>query len=163
MDLDLLWRPLEEKLVLAQLHPGKRLIVMNEEHVEEFKRNEGFRRFTVAHELGHWFLHAEPARSGTMELLAEQQVWCRHPTRRPPEVQADLFAGYLLAPTDLLRTRLPQKEWSGWGPVYRMAHFFGLSATAMIVRLEQAHFAYRDDAKVPQSGRRPGSELPLFS
>jgi Zn-dependent peptidase ImmA (M78 family) len=56
--------------------------------------------------------------------------------RTPAEIQADLFASYLLMPTDRLRPELPPSPWRGWPTVYRLAGKFAVSPTAMVVRLE---------------------------
>lgn len=59
------------------------------------------RRFTIAHELGHWILH----RTG------QQALFCRHgsvaeverPELPTAEVEANAFAAALLMPADLVR------------------------------------------------------------
>ncbi|MFM8527696.1 MAG: ImmA/IrrE family metallo-endopeptidase [bacterium] len=59
------------------------------------------KRFTIAHELGHWILH----RTG------QQALFCRHgsveesdrPELPPAEVEANAFAAALLMPADLVR------------------------------------------------------------
>ena len=59
------------------------------------------KRFTIAHELGHWILH----RAG------QQALFCRHgsveeadrPELPPAEVEANAFAAALLMPADLVR------------------------------------------------------------
>ena len=65
---------------------------------EKAIENDGHCRFTIAHELGHWFLHREqtlafgrPDRGGTI------------PPYRHSEWQADVFARNFLAPWSLAK------------------------------------------------------------
>ena len=61
-------------------------------------REDGRRRFAIAHELGHWFLHK--AESQMFICTAEQM---RDYKGSPLEVEANLFASELLMPTFLFR------------------------------------------------------------
>lgn len=61
-------------------------------------REEGRKRFGIAHELGHWFLHE--AESQMFICTAEQM---RDYKGSPLEVEANLFASELLMPTFLIR------------------------------------------------------------
>lgn len=71
-------------------------------HPEQMRRY----RFTLGHEAGHWMLHRD-------ELLANlggdglfgpitPLVVCRSSNREPKEIQADIFAGYVLMPKNLV-------------------------------------------------------------
>ena len=62
------------------------------------------RRFSLAHELGHFFLHrggysSEPV--VTMDDLPSEEELV--PTKDPAEAEADLFAGELLVPLAMLK------------------------------------------------------------
>lgn len=64
----------------------------------EAARSRGRRRFTIAHELGHWYLHAEASSGFTRycrdaDLLAERHL----------EGEANAFAAALLTPEPILR------------------------------------------------------------
>jgi len=61
-------------------------------------REEGRKRFAIAHELGHWFLHE--AESQYFICTAEQM---RDYKGSPMEVEANVFASELLMPTFLFR------------------------------------------------------------
>ena len=61
-------------------------------------REEGRKRFAIAHELGHWFLHE--TESQYFICTAEQM---RDYKGSPIEVEANLFASELLMPTGLFR------------------------------------------------------------
>lgn len=153
LDLGTLWEGDLDTDVLGLLIPSRRLVVINEGHRGDFERNPGLYRFTVAHEIGHWLLHCEDARANNMQLIEGDRTWCRQGSREPIEIQAEKFASYLLAPMDHLTSRVPSQPWKGWAPVYTLAKTFGMSASAMIVRLQEAKLAYRDDAGRPCSGR----------
>lgn len=71
-------------------------------------RKEGRYRFTLAHELGHWELHrhgflAEAAQPSLFGDKPAPSIVCRTSSRKEPmEWQADMFAGYLLMPKDMV-------------------------------------------------------------
>ena len=80
---------------LARLvRKGKRGIIRTKLGIRE----PGRRRFAVAHELGHWFLHE--AESQYFVCTAEQM---RDYKGSPLEVEANIFASELLMPTALFR------------------------------------------------------------
>ena len=88
--------------VLAAISVRDKKIYMNESKKYELKRNPGRMNFTVAHELGHWFLHKDSAQ----EKLAgfEGSVLICRSVDKPindKERQANLFATYLLMPKNL--------------------------------------------------------------
>lgn len=158
LDLGLLWEHLPEghgERILGALVAGERCVLLNEAHLDELEANLGLRRFTIGHEVGHWVLHAGAIKAGTIPLMDDSRTWCRSGASDNVERQAEMFAARLLAPTELLRAALPAAGWAGWAPVYRLAETFGVTPTAMSVRLEELGWAHRDGADVPRSGRRP--------
>ena len=165
LGLDLLWEqiPQQEKgIILGQLVPGDALVVLNETHRVRLERDGGAqRRFTIGHEVGHWTLHSEAVRSGTLSLFDGQRVLCREVSREPVELQAERFAGALLVPREQVVPLLPEGPWSGWGPVYRLAESFRVSPTAMSVRLAELGRAHKDDDGTPVFGPKvpPGQEV----
>lgn len=73
-------------------------------NAEEARQWPPRRRFTIAHELGHWSLHRE----------AERSVYCRsasvdprdpRPPLPPAEEEANAFAAAVLMPAGLVRNR----------------------------------------------------------
>lgn len=85
-------------------------------------RSHAHQRFTLAHELGHYFLkHGDAARDTAAQLR----------TRHPNEISANRFAAELLMPKqkveDLLAEGYSQRE---------MARIFDVSNEAMGYRLE---------------------------
>ena len=60
-------------------------------------------RFSLAHELGHFFLHRDgmPEDAVTIDNPPSEEVDA--PTKSPAETEADLFAGELLVPLEMLK------------------------------------------------------------
>jgi hypothetical protein len=156
LELSLLWDTIDEgdgERVLGALLARDRRVVLNDRHLAELETNHGLRRFTIAHEVGHWLLHADAARSGTIPLDHDGRTWCRSGATEPAERQAEMFAGRLLIPRDRLLAILPASRWAGWPRVYELAERFVVTATAMVVRLEELELAHRDAGGVPRSGK----------
>jgi len=60
-------------------------------------------RFSVAHELGHYFMHAEEIRANRFTSRHEFKAWMGSRLRPDtPEYQADELAGRLLVPREIL-------------------------------------------------------------
>lgn len=152
LGLSLLWCELPST-VLGALRAEDRVVMLNDQRIPDFEKTPGLERFTGGHEVGHWICHGDEARSGVLPMMEGGRTWCRDGSKEPTEIQADRFASYLLMPTDRLRPLLPTSPWRGWPAVYRLAETFGVSATAMIVRLERAGWAHRDGDGIPESGR----------
>jgi hypothetical protein len=124
------------------LLPGTREILVD---AEEGPRWPGRRRFTIAHELGHWVLHCASGRAGAepvhcrSESLSEDAVVgddgeeSEPPPRYPPprERDANRFAAALLMPRLLVETEYAWLD----GDERRLAHAFGVSLAAIQWRL----------------------------
>jgi len=79
-------------------YPEKKLIRLRED-VYEKAANGSFRdRFTIAHEIGHYFMH-----SPEKIAFARSQVKDEVPAFKDPEWQANTFAGELLAPPQVIK------------------------------------------------------------
>ena len=115
----------------GMLLPAEARIYVN---AVEARRSTGRRRFTIAHELGHWHLHRDgddvhtrfcrPADIGG----GATELW----NTRRMEGEANRFAAALLMPAALIRREAPDCRFS----VPALALRFGVSAQAMQVRLE---------------------------
>ena len=167
LGLGLVWESIPdggEGRVLGQLIPDDRLIALNENHLELLDQNNGrLRRFTVGHEIGHWLLHADDVRSGTIPLFDGKRIWCRDGSKMAIERQAEMFSAALLMPRDRVLAALPDAPWSGWSPVYQLAETFVVNATPMIIRLEKFGCAHRDEHGTPVCGRAdPPGQGSLF-
>jgi len=156
LGLNLLWETIPEgprERILGALQPATKLVVLNESRLAELEENEGLRRFTIGHEVGHWFLHATDTRAGQLTLDAAGRTWCRSGSSASPERQAEMYAGSLLIPEDHLRARLPVAPRGGWAEIYALAEAFVVTPTAMIIRLEELGLYHRNDSGVPVIGR----------
>ena len=94
------------------------------------------KRFTIAHELGHHFLHLlEDGEfvDGEANLFREERANVEEMTPdRRQEVQANMFAAALLMPEDEVR-----KAWSDLHSVADLAKMFNVSVEAMGIRIDQ--------------------------
>jgi Zn-dependent peptidase ImmA (M78 family) len=159
MGLGLVWESIDddqEASVLGQLIPQKQLVVLNERHIDRLEDKEGrLRRYTVGHEIGHWILHADAIRSGTLSFFDGERVWCRDGSGDAVERQAEMFSAAVLIPKDRLLAAVPKNPWHGWGVVYRLADAFVVNVTPMRIRLERLGWMHRDDNDEPVSGPKP--------
>jgi len=94
-------------------------------------RSEGFQRFSIAHELGHYFLdgHIDQIlpKDGTHESRAGFVL------ADPYEMEADHFAAGLLMPADIFRKELRRLD-DGLDAVETLAGLFKSSLTATAIR-----------------------------
>lgn len=99
-------------------------------------KNEGFERFTVAHELGHYFLPGHPA-----ALFANGETTHRSRSgfisRDSLERQADNFAASLLLPEALFLKALRAERSEGLEAIKRLASLCKSSLTATALRFAQ--------------------------
>lgn len=157
LELSLSWENVEdddgEGSILGQLVPARRLVVLNERHLERLERNGGrLRRFTLGHEIGHWLLHGEGAGPGASSLFDGERTMCRDGSSASIERQAEMFSASLLIHRDALKDALPASPWRGWPFVYRLADSFLVNPTPMAIRLERLGWMHRDPAGIPTSG-----------
>ncbi len=127
------------------LHHGNAFLIAHATHVQ----NDGFIRFTVAHELGHYFLsgHAErlfPNGDGVHESRSG------FVSSDPLELEADHFAAALLMPDALFRSAL-RKQGSGFPAIEKLSRLCGTSITATAIRF--ATYAEDPVAVIVSSGK----------
>ncbi len=98
--------------------------------------NEGFQRFSVAHELGHYFLegHIEHV-LGPGDVHESRAGFT---SKAPHELEADQFAAGLLLPTAQFRT-LVQDSGDGLSAIERLAGSCRTSLTATAIRYAQCN------------------------
>jgi hypothetical protein len=149
--LNILWEEIPEEpntTVCAEIRPDERLIVVNEHRRQLLEGNPGLYNTTVAHELGHWWLHVDHAALDHEELPG--YIRSSAPPRRPDgrdrrdERNAHEFMGYLLMPCSLLLPRAKSMNLQAWSPLYRLRDEFDVTITAVRVRLEQLGLTYVD-------------------
>jgi hypothetical protein len=99
-------------------------------------KNEGFERFTVAHELGHYFLPGHPE-----ALFSNGETTHRSRSgfvsRDPLERQADSFAASLLLPESLFLKTLRAERSEGFKTIKKLALLCRSSLTATALRFAQ--------------------------
>ena len=92
--------------------------------------SKGRRRFTIAHELGHFLLHRHLAPDGGFRCRPEDLATWDH-ERSPQEAQANRFAARLLMPLDDLRRHAPAQAAVGLAELGRLAdERYGVSLTS---------------------------------
>ena len=69
------------------------------------------------------------------------------------ERQANLYATYLLAPTEIFRATFREVGCDGWSATYELADRLGLSAQATLIRLIEEGLGHRDLGGMPRQGR----------
>lgn len=123
--------------VLAAIVIQDEKIYMNESKEYELKNNPGRRNFTIAHELGHWFLHKDLAQENLFGMKGNVLI-CRGINNKidNKERQANIFASHLLMPEKFLKTQLssfttPLNEYD----LRELAKIFQVSKQAMKIRL----------------------------
>jgi predicted transcriptional regulator len=86
-------------------------------------------RFTIAHELGHYFLHF---RAPTTHLVGERTSTFTRLGRNVPETQANVFASNLLMPEKHFKAVFDRSD----RDMVAVAQHFGVSVPAAKVRAE---------------------------
>lgn len=96
-------------------------------------RNEGFERFTVAHELGHYHLPEHPQKLfGSGQSMHQSRSG--FVSRDPIEREADLFAASLLMPEQLFVRALRAEREPGIRAIKNLASLCNVSLTATALR-----------------------------
>lgn len=117
------------------LLPEQRRIYVN---AIEAKRSNGRKLFTVAHELGHWYLHRGDRTAVHTRFCSQADVDvapANLKSSRHIEHEANRFAAALLMPEGMVRSLAPTVQFN----VRLLAQRFDVSVAAMQVRLEGLH------------------------
>lgn len=97
---------------------AKRVMIDAQLDPTENPDKEGRYRFTVAHEIGHWQLHRiyfemEGLQSSFLSKgKPSPSIVCRSSNAEPMEIQANMFASYLLMPTHLVEATWQEERGS---------------------------------------------------
>jgi hypothetical protein len=168
--LDILWEEIPEEpgtTVFAGIRPDERLIVVNERRRGALDGTPGFYNTTVAHELGHWWLHVDHAALNHEEL--PDFIYSSAPPRgedgrdRRDERNAHEFMSYLLMPRSLLLPKTKGLNLQRWRNIYRLSEDFEVTVTAMKIRLEKLGLTYVDgDGRFHKSRREAEGQNSLF-
>lgn len=99
-------------------------ILVNENDVDTRKR------FTIAHELGHYFLHLDMLKKSDVHIDILYRTELKNDDEREREKEADYFAGALLMNRTLLKRLRSNND------IEKLAELFEVSISAMTVRLD---------------------------
>jgi Zn-dependent peptidase ImmA (M78 family) len=122
--------PAEDEISGAIIRKDDRVIIaVNPTH------HMNRQRFTIAHELGHYFLH-----QGLLEHVDEnfRIAWRNADSSKAvnwPEIEANRFAAELLMPTEFLRSDLDSLAGISKRSVALLARAYAVSPEAMKIRL----------------------------
>lgn len=125
-NIDIYQSQLESKIsgaIKYEKTKDKYTILVNENDTEFRKR------FTIAHELGHYFLHSEILKSD--EILIDMLYRMEDEKGKEKEREADYFAGALLMNKNLL-----EKMYIQGYSISKLAQIFEVSESAMTVRMD---------------------------
>ena len=95
--------------------------------VVEERHSENRQRFTIAHEIAHYFLHKN------LQEKFEDVVFFRGTITNSMEFQANNFASELLMPKETFLQQIKK----GKNKIEELARFFGVSSLAIRVRAKQ--------------------------
>ena len=124
----------EEEDLTAALASGK--LYFNEQRIIVNKNDsKGRKRFTIAHELGHFLMHSDSKElkefkdKGFIErsspILAKEKKWY--------EKEADYFAAHVLVPVDFLKDF---KDFKDGNTILSLAEKFNVSPTMMYFQMK---------------------------
>jgi hypothetical protein len=118
---------------LLEHREGRFHVYCNLDRVE--RRDAPRARFTLAHELGHFFIdeHRNALRTGR---VPSHPSICEFESKNPAEQEADLFASNLLMPATRFATRA-RRATRGLSGVLKLAEEFGTSVTSTAIRYLQ--------------------------
>lgn len=109
------------------LRHGDEFGIMYATHID----NEGFQRFSIAHELGHYFLEGH-----IVHVLPTDSSHASHAgfiSSDPYELEADNFAAGLLMPTALFKQAMFRQQ-AGLEAIEELSKLCGTSMTATAIR-----------------------------
>ena len=153
LDLQLVWQCIPEAagqsiLGALVLDPDAPKILFNESRLDLFESTPGLYQTTLAHEAGHWLLHAQAQLQTQPPLMPElggqdySLPAAAQPSRDPKEVQAHKFMSFLLMPDHLLRAAVRGVNLQSWPQLYDLRAQFQVTVSALRIRLEMANLLY---------------------
>lgn len=146
----------EDASIWARLVPSARRVDLNERHAATLRRVQGLDRFTRAHEIGHWDLHATQPNSHQLSLLdappASTVTFCRGRDHSWPERQADWYAAALLMPPDLFVGEARSLDLTCWDQLHKLKERCDVSWQALSIRLREFAIPFVDHTG-PMHGR----------
>ena len=150
LELGILWDSVSEAAgtsTLAGLEPNERMVRFNEARRQVFEETPGLYNTVLGHEIGHWELHVDHNLAVQQQLPnLDQGFKCRYRestcTKGSKETQAHRFMGFLLMPAGLLWEAVSDIELTSWPNLYRLRELFGVTISALTIRLERLGVLY---------------------
>ncbi|MDQ1236709.1 Zn-dependent peptidase ImmA (M78 family) [Paenibacillus sp. SORGH_AS306] len=125
LDPEFTWVPVSKQEMGSKhglAYPNNKLIKIREDVYEGALQGKGRDRLTIAHEVGHYFMHKQ----GNIYFARSMGVAEKLPAYRDPEWQANAFAGELLAPAHIIKGK----------NIFEVANLCGISQQAARRQLE---------------------------
>ena len=155
------------EVILGSIQPKTRRITMNDRRRSTFEGTPGLENFTKGHEIGHWDLYVDTAtldhpvmfvnatgafsfrQSTSGQVVVVKKLMATEEGRdllRAIKERSDdsdesravnRYAGAVLMPRDLIKEEALRIKRTSWPDLYRLAERFGVTISALRVRLEQ--------------------------
>ena len=153
LDLKILWDEIPERegqSILAALQPFDDIVVFNEKRRGLIDETDGLYQTILAHESGHWVLHAKPWLRSQQHLpqigSPHAFIYRKSQTQQnPQEIQAHKFMSFLLMPSNMLFDAFHNIDRLTWPSLYALRKQFQVTITALTVRLQSHNLLYVDD------------------
>ncbi len=114
---------------------GKKIILVNSKH--SFARQ----RFSIAHELGHYFLHYSEKNNNQVHIDKVRYYRDNKSSlgTDEKEIEANIFASELLIPNEALRNVLSSGRYDIYDDedIHKLAEIFGVSSAAITVKIDK--------------------------
>lgn len=188
------WDTIEEfpgEILLGGLQPYKRVIVLNESHLDLFQEKPGLENSTIGHEAGHWEFHIDKfiidqpqlfsdsknanlishrksSNNGTIQVSSTINLFQylegvkRHDTSDQERV-ANRFAAALMMPQKFIKHASKSYDLLVWKNLYSLSNQFQVTISALTTRLQQLNYIYIDkDKKIYPSAAEAMGQQSLF-
>lgn len=169
------------EIILGSIQPKMRRITMNEKRQHLFAEKPGLELFTKGHEAGHWDLYVDEAKldhpamfnsnsgpfafrqstSGQVVVVKklmeteEGRELLRKIRERSDESDEERavnrYAGAILMPRELITEAALRIQRTRWSDLYQLAERFGVTISALTVRLQQLNLLWIEDRQLYES------------
>lgn len=167
LGLSIDWTPIadtDQEPVLGLIDPKNRAIRLNLNRKQYFDEYIGSLMFTYAHEIGHYELHLHETQfiQYQFEDHVRSAFLCRMSKTDRREYQANMFAGYLLMPTNMVLTAIKGIDLTRWPNLYDLCDRFSVSISALKRRLTDMRLIYVKDKVIYASEAEARGQRSFF-
>jgi hypothetical protein len=167
LGLSIDWNPIpdtEKNPILAWIDPKNRAIRLNLNRRTLFDQYIGTLPFTYAHEIGHYELHLYETQftQYQFEDSIRSAFLCRMNKYDRREIQANMFAGFLLMPKKMILAATENMDLKNWPNLYRLSETFSVSITALTRRLTDMGVVFIKDKVIYSSEAEANGQQSLF-